>query len=275
MTPSRSAVSIARSDGADTAQTIGIPATAAFWTISKLTRPRDHQDPVVERHRAGEDLRADQLVERVVAADVLAHREELAARREQARPRGGRRSRRTRAGRRAAGRAGRGSPSARRPARRGSGSARRATSSIEALPQIPHDAVATKCRSATFESSNGRDSRTDDRVVGLAQRRRVAGRSYRSTSWPSSRPSVRRKPDRELGLVAGRPHRDRDRDRVLARAGGPDLERRLADDAVVADLERVAADRHDPPAGHVPGRRAASPPVTGSRSSCVTTPAPS
>ena len=30
---------MARSDGAETAQTIGIPATAAFWTISKLTRP--------------------------------------------------------------------------------------------------------------------------------------------------------------------------------------------------------------------------------------------
>ena len=61
--------------------------------------------------------------------------------------------------------------------------------------------------------------------------------------------------DRELGLVAGRPHRDGDRDRLLARTGGPDLERRLADDPVVADLERLAADGHDPAAGDVPGRR--------------------
>ena len=45
----------------------------------------DHQDPVVERHRLREDLRADQLVERVVPADVLAQREQLAGRREQAR----------------------------------------------------------------------------------------------------------------------------------------------------------------------------------------------
>ena len=78
MTPRRSAVSIARSDGADTAHRIGTPATAAFWTISKLTRPADHEDPVVERQGAGHDLRADQLVERVVAADVLADRDELA-----------------------------------------------------------------------------------------------------------------------------------------------------------------------------------------------------
>ena len=61
--------------------------------------------------------------------------------------------------------------------------------------------------------------------------------------------------DRELGLVARRPHRDRDRDRVLARPGGADLERRLADDPVVADLERFAADGHDPAAGHVPDGR--------------------
>ena len=33
------AASIARLDGADTAHTIGIPAIAAFCTISKLTRP--------------------------------------------------------------------------------------------------------------------------------------------------------------------------------------------------------------------------------------------
>ena len=113
----------------------------------------------MERHRAGEDLRADELVERVVPPDVLADRDQLAVRREQPgrmQPAGlverllRRRSR---------------SGSARITARAttgpsGSGSDRRATSSIDALPQIPHDAVATKCRSATFESSNGRESRT-------------------------------------------------------------------------------------------------------------------
>ena len=136
----------------------------------------------------------------------------------------------------------------------GSGSVRRATSSIEALPQIPHDAVATKWRSATFESSNGRDRRTTIVSSGWLS---APGSPplVPSTSWPSSRPSVRRNPTASSASLPGRPHRDRDRDRVLARPGGADLERRLADDPVVADLERFAADRHDPAAGHVPDRR--------------------
>ena len=75
------------------------------------------------------------------------------------------------------------------------------------------------------------------------------------TSWPVEQALGPQEPDGQLRLVAGRPHRDRDRDRVLARAGGPDLERLLADDAVVADLERLAADRHDPAARHVPDGR--------------------
>ena len=62
-------------------------------------------------------------------------------------------------------------------------------------------------------------------------------------------------PDGQLRLVARGPHRDGDGDRLLARTGCPDLERRLADDAVIADLERFAANRHDPPAGHVPDGR--------------------
>ena len=37
--PKRSAASTARLDGADTAHRIGMPATAAFCTISKLIRP--------------------------------------------------------------------------------------------------------------------------------------------------------------------------------------------------------------------------------------------
>ena len=138
----------------------------------------------------------------------------------------------------------------------GSGWARRTTSSIEALPQIPHEAVATKCRSATFESSNGRRQPDDDGVVGLAERPRVAaGRAQHVLAVEQALGGE--EPDGQLGLVAGRAHRDRDRDRVLARAGRPDLERRLTDDAIVADLERLAADRHDAPAGHVPDRRRA------------------
>ena len=60
--------------------------------------------------------------------------------------------------------------------------------------------------------------------------------------------------DRQLVLEAGRPHRDRDRDRLLARTGGPDLERLLADDAVAAELERRAADGDDPGRRDVAGR---------------------
>ncbi len=74
---------MARSDGADTAQTIGMPATAAFWTISKLTRPDTMRIRSWSGMRLGEDLRADQLVERVVPTDVLADRDQLAVRREQ------------------------------------------------------------------------------------------------------------------------------------------------------------------------------------------------
>ena len=75
---------MARSDGADTAHTIGIPATAAFWTISKLTRPETMSRNPLQPPRADQDLRADELVERVVAADVLADGDELARGREQA-----------------------------------------------------------------------------------------------------------------------------------------------------------------------------------------------
>ena len=85
VTPSRSAASIARSDGADTAQRIGTPATAAFWTISKLTLPLTIRIRPWSGIALREDLRADELVERVVPADVLAQGEQLAARREEAR----------------------------------------------------------------------------------------------------------------------------------------------------------------------------------------------
>ena len=115
--------------------------------------------------------------------------------------------------------------------------ARSATSSIDALPQIPHDAVATKWRSATVESSNGRDRRTTIVSSGWLSEP-GSPPAVPSTSWPVEEALGPQEPDRELGLVARRAHRDRDRDRVLARAGGPDLERRLADDPVVADLER-------------------------------------
>ena len=124
---------------------------------------------------------------------------------------------------------------------------------MDALPQIPHDAVAMKWRSATDDASNG-----------VARRTRIV-----SSGWFSSpgSPALGREdlgagdealgpeePDGELVLVAGRAHRDRDGDRVLAGPGGPDLEGGFADDPVVAELERGAADGHDLGARHVADR---------------------
>ena len=93
-----------------------------------------------------------------------------------------------------------------------------------------------------------------DRVVGLAQGAGVtAARAEHLLAVEE--PLGAQEPDGQLRLVARGPHRDGDGDRFLARTGRPDLERRLADDAVIADLERLAANRHDPSAGHVPDGR--------------------
>ena len=84
----------------------------------------------------------------------------------------------------------------------------------------------------------------EDRVVRLVQLARVAGlgREDLGAGDEALRPE---EPDGELVLVAGRSHRDRDRDRFLAGPGGPDLQGRFADDPVVAELEGGAADGHD------------------------------
>ena len=110
---------------------------------------------------------------------------------------------------------------------------------MDALPQIPHDAVAMKWRSATADASNG-----------VARRTRIVSSGWLSspgspacvarTSEPGDEALGPEEPDGELILVARRSHRDGDRDRVLPGPGGPDLERRLADHAVVAELERGA-----------------------------------
>ena len=75
------------------------------------------------------------------------------------------------------------------------------------------------------------------------------------TSLPREQALAGQEPERELLLVAGRAHRDRDLDRLLARAGGTDLERLLADDEVVADLQLGAADGDDPRARDVARRQ--------------------
>ena len=70
---------------------------------------------------------------------------------------------------------------------------------------------------------------------------------------------------RELLLVAGRAHGDRDLDRRLARPGCADLERLLADDEVVANLQLRAADRDDPGARDVAVGSSGSRGIDGSR----------
>ena len=104
-------------------------------------------------------------------------------------------------------------------------------------------------------SSNVFDSRT--RIVSSGWLRCADRRGGRGDHLLAvEEPSGEQEPDGELRLVAGRPHRDRDRDRILTWPRRADLERRLADHPVVAHLERVAADRDDPTAGDVPdGRR--------------------
>ena len=76
--PRSRASSTASDDGAPTATSIGQPATAAFCTSSNESRPltqstcsRERQQPLAERP-------ADDLVERVVPADVLAQAEQRA-----------------------------------------------------------------------------------------------------------------------------------------------------------------------------------------------------
>ena len=92
-----------------------------------------------------------------------------------------------------------------------------------------------------------------DRVVGLVERRRVAalGRDDLRALDQALRPE---EPDRQLRLMTRGPHRDRDRDRILVRAGRTDLQRRLADDPIRPDLERLATHGHDGTRGDVSGR---------------------
>ena len=80
VSPKRRAASTARLEGAETAHTIGIPAVAAFWMISKLARPETRSTPSDEREVPGEQLGADQLVDGIVPADVFERADEPARR---------------------------------------------------------------------------------------------------------------------------------------------------------------------------------------------------
>jgi hypothetical protein len=93
----------------------------------------------------------------------------------------------------------------------------------------------------------------DDRVVGLAQGDRVAG-ARRDRLVPADQAFRTEETDRQFRLVPGRAHGDRHRHGVLVWPGRPDLQRGLADHAIVTDLERLATNGHDPSARDVPDR---------------------
>jgi hypothetical protein len=78
VTPRSAASSTARLDGAPTRDEDGQPATAAFCTSSNESRPLT-QSTAGEREATLAEGPADDLVHRVVAADVLAQAEQLAA----------------------------------------------------------------------------------------------------------------------------------------------------------------------------------------------------
>ncbi len=100
-----------------------------------------------------------------------------------------------------------------------------------------------------------RPGETDrDLVVGLVHLGRIAALDPEDLG-ALDQPLRPEESDRQLVLEPGRPHRDRDRDRLLARPRGPDLERLLADDAVGPELELGAAHGDDPGRRDVASRR--------------------
>ena len=171
---------------------IGTPATAAFWTISKLTRP------LTMRIRPWSGIVLARTCDPTTLSSALCR--PTSSRRTSSSPVGLKSaaacsppvsSNARWAARRRSGRARTIERATTGPS--GIGSERIATSSREALPQIPHDAVATKCRSATLDASNARERWTVTWSSGwfIDSGSPVV---VRITSGPSIRPSVRRKP---------------------------------------------------------------------------------
>ena len=189
--PRSAASSTARLEGAPTATRIGQPATAAFCTSSNERRPLTQRSASASGRRPFAERPADDLVEGVVAADVLAQAEQLAARRRRGRSRAARRWRRTPAAPRGAGRAG-----SRRARRARSACSRRAA-------RRPRPPRARPCR---------RRRRTK-RCRSCA-----AAAPGRSPARPPRRRSPRGRPARRAAARAGAPRRGRSRARAPRRA---------------------------------------------------------
>jgi hypothetical protein len=214
----------------------------------------DHQDPVVKRHAARQELGADELVERVVAAHILAKLEQLAGRREETR--------------------------GVEPARlveRALGRAEQLRQREDDRPRdhwtggdrirphrdlVERGLAADPARRRRDEVALGDARRVErprevdrDLIVRLVHAGGIAHRRPEHLG-PFDQALGPEESDRELVLVTGRAHRDRDRDRLLARARGADLERLLAHDAVATELDGRAPNRDDAGRRHVSRGRA-------------------
>jgi len=138
------AVSIAREVGPEMAQTIGMPATAAFCRIFERGSTRHHEDGVVGA-QAVHGGPPDHLVDGVVPADILAAHAQAAVGVEEAR--GVQRAGTAEAFLRASRRSGSDSRTARRTRRRDvTGAAWMARASRDALPHRPQAALAMRLR---------------------------------------------------------------------------------------------------------------------------------
>ena len=120
---------------------------------------------------------------------------------------------------------------------------RSATESSVAFPQIPQLAVATKFRAAMADASKGTREADQHLVVGVGDGGRVA--EPPRTRRPPARmsPSVKRNPIDELGVLAGRAHRDGHVHGILSGPGRTDRHRLLAREDVATLLDRRARPR--------------------------------
>ena len=201
---------MARSDGADTAHTIGMPATAAFWTISKLTRPetrRIRSQRGSSRARTREPMTLSRALWRPTssrrAMSWPSVSKSPAAWRPPVRSKAACASRRRSGRPRITVRGTTGRPF-------GSGSQRTATSSIDALPQMPQEAVAMKWRFSRDGGVHLPGQPDHDGVIGLGHEARVAARRRPGSRCPRGGPrssgSRRRAPSRSRGSASSPRH---------------------------------------------------------------------
>ena len=190
---------------------IGTPATAAFWTISKLDPARDQQDPVLERQLRGRGPGEPTSLSSALCRPTSSRSATSApVGVEQARRRAARRCARTRPARRAA------RPAARAGSRRRDDRGR--PGAARSGPRRRRSTPCRRSRTTPWRRSSARRPATR-RTAGRGGRGPVVGLGHAS---PGRRSSIRddlgvveqalgrQEPERELLLVARRAHRDRD-----------------------------------------------------------------